>query len=177
MIQIKNRFTSKVIIEVPDLVRVDLRKANLSEANLCDADLRGADLSEANMYDALLRDAVLSWSGLRGAVLSSADLGGAVLRNADLRGADLDGANLSDAELLGSRGVVYYQMLFPGDGDTWQRLLAVKISEQIMFFCGRFKGTEAELRSYIENGQENLKASRIVALETCLKAIEFQPNY
>ena len=157
MIQIKNRFTSKVIIEVPDLVRVDLRKANLIEANLQGADLCGADLREADLSEANLR---------------YTDLRGADLRHAHLRGADLSGA-----DLRGVRGLLYAQISFAGHGERGRRLLAVKIDEQVMFFCGCFSGTEAELREYIENGEENLKASRIFALETCLKAIEFQPNY
>ena len=58
-------------------VRLDLRGADLS-----DADLRGANLSDADLSDADLRGA-----NLRGADLSDADLRGANLRGADLRGA------------------------------------------------------------------------------------------
>lgn len=137
MMQIKNRFTSEVIMEVPDLCGANLRGADLSEANLRYTDLRGADLREAC-----------------------------------LRGADLSGADLRRA-----RGLIYAQISFTGHGESGRQLLAVKIDEQVIFFCGCFSGTEADLRVYIENGEENLKASRIFALETCLKAIEFQPNY
>ena len=156
MIQIKNRFTSEVIMEVPDLCGADLRGADLRGANLhgtdlCGANLRGADLSEAN--------------------LRYTDLRGADLREACLRGADLSGADLRRA-----RGLIYAQISFTGHGESGRQLLAVKIDEQVIFFCGCFSGTEADLRVYIENGEENLKASRIFALETCLKAIEFQPN-
>ncbi len=62
----------------------DLRRANLSYADLSDADLRRANLSYAN---------------LRGADLSDADLRRANLSDANLRGADLGGADLSDADL------------------------------------------------------------------------------
>ena len=53
----------------------DLRRADLSDANLRGSDLRGANLSDAN---------------LRGADLRRADLSDANLRGADLRGANLD---------------------------------------------------------------------------------------
>ena len=56
------------------------------------ADLRKADLSNANLYG----------SDLRGANLRGADLYGADLSNANLRGADLYGADLSNANLYGS---------------------------------------------------------------------------
>ena len=70
MIQIKNRLTGVIVLEVETL-----RGANLSDANLSDAALRGADLRGADLRDA----------DLRGADLSDADLS-----RADLRGADLD---------------------------------------------------------------------------------------
>ena len=157
MIQIRNRFTSEVIMEVSDLCSADLRGADLRGANLHGIDLRGADLREADLSDANLR---------------CIDLRGADLRQACLRGADLSGADLRRA-----RGLIYAQISFTGHGESGRQLLAVKIDEQVIFFCGCFSGTEADLRVYIENGEENLKASRIFALETCLKAIEFQPNY
>ena len=187
MIQIKNRFTSEVIMEVPnlhgtnlcgaDLCGADLRGANLHGTNLCGADLRGADLRGANLHGANLRGADLREACLRGADLSEASLRYTDLRGADLREACLRGADLSGADLRRARGLIYAQISFAGHGERGRRLLAVKIDEQVIFFCGCFSGTEADLRVYIENGEENLKASRIFALETCLKAIEFQPNY
>ena len=95
----------------------DLRRADLSDANLSGADLRGADLSDANLSGANLRranlrGANLSGADLRGADLSDANLSGANLRRADLsdanlrranlRRANLRGANLSDANLSGA---------------------------------------------------------------------------
>ena len=65
--------------------KADLRKANLSGANLLWVDLREANLSEAN-----LSRADLSWADLRRADLSGADLSWANLSGADLSGADLD---------------------------------------------------------------------------------------
>ena len=67
-IEIKNRFTSKVIYrhEFENntlkitcmravLDKINLRGANLSDADLRDADLRGANLSDANLRGANLR--------------------------------------------------------------------------------------------------------------------------
>ena len=79
MIQIKNRLTGVIVLEVETLIDADLSDANLSDADLSGADLRGADLSYAN---------------LRGANLRGADFRGANLSDADLRGANLRGANL-----------------------------------------------------------------------------------
>ena len=49
MIQIRNRFTNDVILEVNDLSDADLSRADLRGADLSDADLRGADLRGANL--------------------------------------------------------------------------------------------------------------------------------
>ena len=65
--QIKNRFTGAVILEIKTLRNADLRNATLANANLTNANLTGADLTDAN--------------------LTSADLTGATLRNANLTGA------------------------------------------------------------------------------------------
>ena len=65
-------------------------KANLRDANLCDANLRGANLCGADLRDA----------NLCGADLRDADLRDANLCGADLRGADLRDANLCDAKNL-----------------------------------------------------------------------------
>ena len=131
---------------------VDLRSANLRSADLCFANLRSADLSSAD---------------LRFANLRSADLSFANLSSADLRSADLRFANLSSAKNL-----LYSACYFSGHGECGRQLLAVKIGEEIKLFCGCFKGDEKELRDYIEKGDEDLKASRLLALETVLKLIE-----
>ena len=68
----------------PDLCGADLRKVNLSRA----------DLSQVNLIGAVLRDV-----DLREGQLSRADLRGAVLRGADLNAADLSGANLGGAHV------------------------------------------------------------------------------
>ena len=78
-IQIKNRYTEKVIIEgeaenlkefleknreagfrEADLRGADLYGANLSESNLYGADFRGADLRKATLYESDLYKADLS---------------------------------------------------------------------------------------------------------------------
>jgi uncharacterized protein YjbI with pentapeptide repeats len=72
----------------------DLRKADLSEA-----DVRGADLSDANLGEAILNGADLIGANLREAILRGAYLTGANLREAILRGADLSEGNLREADL------------------------------------------------------------------------------
>ena len=94
----------------------DLRRANLSDAdlsgadlrraNLSDADLRRANLSDADLSGADLSDADLRRANLSDADLSDADLRRANLSDADLSGADLSGANLRRADLSGSQGLL-----------------------------------------------------------------------
>ncbi|ECS0511153.1 pentapeptide repeat-containing protein [Salmonella enterica] len=79
--------------------RADLRDANLCDANLCGADLRDANLRGADLRGADLRDADLCGADLRDADLCGADLCGADLRGANLRDANLCGADLRDANL------------------------------------------------------------------------------
>ncbi len=97
----------------PDAAQLDLRDANLVEADLEGADLRDADLRhaqlegahlfEAQLRGARLQAADLRCSDLRGADLRNADLRGADLRFADLLGAELEGADLQDCDFLGCR--------------------------------------------------------------------------
>jgi uncharacterized protein YjbI with pentapeptide repeats len=107
--------------------RINLRGANLSdadliEANLREADLRGADLWGANLREADLRGAKLWGANLRGANLNGANLSGTVGGkfdwdptangsgrsrgwadlNTDLSRANLRGANLREANLRGA---------------------------------------------------------------------------
>ena len=71
-----------------------LNNANLRHANLTGADIRFADLRGANLFTADLSDAQVSGANLGGANLFLADLS-----NADLFGANLSGANLYEANL------------------------------------------------------------------------------
>jgi hypothetical protein len=108
-IQIKHRFDSSVLFECEaNSMRVAVKlaietKADLSWANLFGADLSGANLSWANLSGADLSGANLSGADLSGADLSKADLSGADLSKADLSGAYLSGANLSGANLSGAK--------------------------------------------------------------------------
>ena len=80
-------------------------RANLRDADLCDANLRGADLHGANLRDANLNGADLHGANLRYANLRGANLRGANLRDADLRDANLNGADLHGANLRDAQGV------------------------------------------------------------------------
>ena len=83
-----------------DLSEADLGDANLSEAELYYADLSGADLGDANLSEAKLCFADLSRVDLSDVDLSKADLSNADLSGADLEDADLSGADLEDADLF-----------------------------------------------------------------------------
>ena len=69
---------------------VDLRGANLQDANLWGANLRSANLQDANLRSANLQDANLRSANLQDANLWGANLQDANLRGANLRGVDLD---------------------------------------------------------------------------------------
>jgi hypothetical protein len=79
------------------LANIELKDANLSEAELIGADLSEAALSGADLIDADLSEADLSGASLVNADLRSANMADTSLPTADLRGADLSGADLSDA--------------------------------------------------------------------------------
>ena len=50
MIQIRNRFTNEVILEVNNLRGANLTDADLSDATLTDADLSGADIDYSCLH-------------------------------------------------------------------------------------------------------------------------------
>lgn len=85
-----------------NLSHADLRRANLVVANLSYADLRHAELSDAKLFLAILGTADLSHATLGLANLSSAILHGANLQGANLTGTILSDANLADANLRGA---------------------------------------------------------------------------
>jgi uncharacterized protein YjbI with pentapeptide repeats len=160
-----------------DLCGVDLRGANLSGANLsgadlscadlCGVDLRGANLSGANLSGAYLSRANLSGANLSGADLSRADLCGANLSDADLRW-----ANLSDANLREAIGLRYAQCSFDAHGERGRQLSGVVIAGELRLFCGCSSGTLAELDAYIDNGDERYKATRKLARDFIVAAID-----
>src|SRR6266446_3850493 len=84
------------------LMNGNLRGANLSLAQVCEANLCGANLSRADLHGANLCGTYLCWADLRGANLHAADLREADLSWADLREADLRGADLSWASFGGA---------------------------------------------------------------------------
>ena len=123
-----------------------------NRANLSGADLRNADLRNAD---------------LRNADLSGANLRGADLRSANLRSADLRNANLSE-----NQGLQFAQAAFTGHGERGRMLTLTVIGGIKRFFCGCFQGTPEELAEYIAKGPDNLKKSRLLAMNFCLEAID-----
>ncbi|ECI0389191.1 pentapeptide repeat-containing protein [Salmonella enterica] len=101
---------SRADLRDAELCDANLYGAELCDANLCGANLRGAELCDAELCDANLYGANLRGADLRGANLCDANLYGANLRGADLRGANLCGANLYGANLRGAdlRGANLY---------------------------------------------------------------------
>ncbi|WP_327002914.1 pentapeptide repeat-containing protein [Dactylosporangium sp. NBC_01737] len=81
------------------LLGVDLRRADLAEANLIGADLEGTRLGRAWMRGAQLDGADLTSTDLREADLADASLEGADLTEALLQGTNLAGASLRGATL------------------------------------------------------------------------------
>jgi hypothetical protein len=165
-----------------NLSGVNLREINLREANLCRADLRWADLRWADLCRANLRRANLRWAdlrevnlseaNLRWANLSEANLSGANLCGADLSGASLSGADLRWADLSGAVGIRYAQCSFDAHGESGRQLSGVVIAGELRLFCGCFSGTLAELDAYIDNGDERYKATRKLARDFIVAAID-----
>ena len=155
-----------------DLSFADLNNTDLTDADLSNADLSFADLTDADLSNADLSNAVLSFADLIGTNLSYSNLIGADLRNADLKGANLSNADFSNAILNSVRNIQQASCCFTGHDELGRQLLAIKINDEIRLFCGCFNGNEAELRKYIEEGDEKYKASRLIALDTVLKLIE-----
>jgi len=94
-------------VVVPDLRRVNLSGADLQGANfdrtfLIGADLSGANLAGASLVRAFLIDTDLNKANLTRANLSSANLNGANLSRANLKQANLNRAKLNAANLTGA---------------------------------------------------------------------------
>ena len=141
-------------------------------ANLRWANLSGADLSWANLSGADLSWADLRWANLSWANLSGADLRNANLSEANLSGADLSWANLSWANLSGAIALKYAQCSFDAHGESGRQLSAVVIAGELRLFCGCFSGTLAELDAYIDNGDKRYKATRKLARDFIVAAID-----
>ncbi|MBD2033877.1 pentapeptide repeat-containing protein [Leptolyngbya sp. FACHB-321] len=83
-------------------LKLSLRGADFSHANLNGANLNGADLRSANLSGADLRGANLGAASLAAANLSHANLENANFNYANLSGADLSGADLSFTTFQGA---------------------------------------------------------------------------
>ena len=102
---------------------------------------------------------------LSGADLSEADLSGADLRWANLREADLSGADLSGANLRAANGVIFADCCWTSHGECGRRLLAVRIADDDVYFCGCFRGSLDDLRKYIADGEKRYRQSRTAAAD------------
>ena len=111
-------------------------------------------------------------ANLDGANLDGANLYGANLRSANLRSANLSGADLSGADLSESRGVQFAQAAFTGHGECGRMLTLAVVGGAKRFFCGCFQGTPEELAEHIAKGPDNLKKSRLLAMNFCLEAFD-----
>ena len=179
---LKGSNLTAVNLEDAILINADLRKTNLIHSKLNNADLSGAklkcaNLSEANLTNvnlskADLSDADLLYTILNGANLSKANLERANLQNANLKDSKISGANFRVANLNSVKNLQYASCYFTRHGNEGKQLLAVKIDNEIILFCGYFKGNEAKFRERIEKGKKKYKTSRLIALETILKLIE-----
>ena len=89
------------------------------------------------------------------------------LRSADLSEANLRWANLREADLREAKSIKSCSVCWSDHGERGRALLAVEINEEVRYFCGCFSGTQKELESYIQNGEERLKRSRTLAFEFC----------
>ena len=92
--------------------------------------------------------------------------------NAILKGANLSWADLSEANLSGAKGIIYAQVSFNWHGERGRQLSAVKIGEEVILFCGCFKGSEDDLKKYIRDSKEEYIASRTSALNAVMSLIK-----
>jgi uncharacterized protein YjbI with pentapeptide repeats len=86
--------------------------------------------------------------------------------------ANLRNANLSEANLSGAIALKYAQCSFDAHGESGRQLSGVVIAGELRLFCGCFAGTLAELDAYIANGDERYKATRKLARDFIVAAID-----
>ncbi|HAK0867973.1 TPA: pentapeptide repeat-containing protein [Listeria monocytogenes] len=159
-----------------DLRRADLSGANLRGANLSYADLRRADLSGANLRGANLRRANLSYADL-----SYADLSYANLRRADLSYADLSYANLRRADLnwINWRDVVGLTVIAVQINTTRKNNQITYIKDLEIWTTGCFQGTLEELKDSIEQthaSNDFLKRRYYRAINYILTEADFEED-
>jgi hypothetical protein len=99
VIEVNGKTIWEAELEGIDLRKRNLTGAQLSHANLTNANLAGAKLVRAELYKANLSGANLSGVNLRGANLKDANLKGADLSHASLRGAILSGATMPNGAI------------------------------------------------------------------------------
>ncbi len=124
-----------------------IRHANLFDADLSYANLVGANLRHANLFDA--------------------DLSYAWMRE----------TKFSYSNLSGVKGIKYAQLSTHHHGEMGRPLTAVEQQGQLTIHCGcfnSFEDAEQELRQYIANGDEELKASRTFHLDMLLQLYRYQ---
>ncbi|EAC2264233.1 pentapeptide repeat-containing protein [Listeria monocytogenes] len=159
-----------------DLRRADLSGANLRGANLSYADLRRADLSGANLRGANLRRANLSYADL-----SCADLSCANLRVANLSYADLSYANLRRADLnwINWRDVVGLTVIAVQINTTRKNNQITYIKDLEIWTTGCFQGTLEELKDSIEQthaSNDFLKRRYYRAINYILTEADFEED-
>jgi uncharacterized protein YjbI with pentapeptide repeats len=86
--------------------------------------------------------------------------------------ADLRGANLREADLSEATGLHYAQCSFDAHGERGRQLSAVVIAGELRLFCGCFAGTLSELDDYIDKGDKRYKATRKLARDFIVAAID-----
>ena len=118
----------------------------IRHANLFDADLSYANLIDANLSHANLCYADLSYAWMRE-------------------------TKFSYSNLSGVKGIKYAQLSTHHHGEMGRPLTAVEQQGQLTIHCGCFNSFEdaaQELRQYLANGDEELKASRPFHLDRLL---------
>ncbi|EAC9108721.1 pentapeptide repeat-containing protein [Listeria monocytogenes] len=164
-----------------DLRRADLSGANLRGANLRRANLSYADLSCADLSCANLRVANLSYADLSYANLSCADLSCANLRVANLSYADLSYANLRRADLnwINWRDVVGLTVIAVQINTTRKNNQITYIKDLEIWTTGCFQGTLEELKDSIEQthaSNDFLKRRYYRAINYILTEADFEED-
>jgi hypothetical protein len=97
--------------------RIDLQGAILPRLYAVQLDLRFANLIEAQMQGADLREAQMQGANLRRVQMQGADLREAQMQDASLRFAQMQGADLREAQMQGAKGIKVNQIL---EAQNWE---------------------------------------------------------
>ena len=143
-IEIKNRFTGKIIFEFSK--ENNTIKDTVEEAVKNKISLNGASLDRASLNGASLYGASLDRASLNNASLNGASLDGASLNRASLYGASLDRASLNNASLIGaSLDKRYISITRIGSSN---RMTTYCFDDDVIW-CGCFKGTLQEFENKV----------------------------